>query len=207
MIKAIIEHPVEVCNYKRNLSGFESTLSVPAISEEAELAKHKAINGVLKTQKLKEVESQFSTYEQEAKSFRKFIRIYNNKFAFTSLGIAYDKTLAQKTKGVYVFKIQGQVYHFINELIAHEGKASFLQLYFRDTEHEVENRSATLDKFVESIIVKLMEALQQNPYACFFQNLRRRTGTSGEVVGISASISEGIRSTPSKDLPNLDLQI
>lgn len=38
-------------------------------------------------------------------------------FAFTSLGVNYDRILAKRNHGIYTFKVQGQMYHFINDLI------------------------------------------------------------------------------------------
>nr|XP_027067427.1 uncharacterized protein LOC113693039 [Coffea arabica] len=46
------------------------------------------------------------------------------------------------------------------------------ELYFHDTEHEIANRLAFSTKLTESIVVKLMELMKSNPYACFFRSLR-----------------------------------
>ncbi|XP_015168212.1 uncharacterized protein [Solanum tuberosum] len=53
----------------------------------------------------------------ECKHFRTYIRMYNNMFAFTSLGVKYDKELAKRYHGIYTFRVQGQMYHFINDFI------------------------------------------------------------------------------------------
>jgi hypothetical protein len=115
----------------------------------------------------------FSADSEEALCFRKYIRTYNNMFAFTSFGVKYDKNLCKNTNGVYTFRVQGQVYHFINHLIPSNSNGLFLQLYFHDTEHELHNRMATSSKFTESIVIKLMEMMKQNPYACFFKSLKK----------------------------------
>ncbi|GER47323.1 ribosomal RNA small subunit methyltransferase F [Striga asiatica] len=73
---------------------------------------------------------------EEAKLFRDCIRPINNQYAFTSLGVKCDKSLTQRNKGIYTFKIQGQMYHFLNDLEASKN----LRLYFHDIEHEVANR-------------------------------------------------------------------
>lgn len=39
---------------------------------------------------------------EESTQFRTYVRTYNI-FAFTSLGVAYDKELSQKNKGIYTF--------------------------------------------------------------------------------------------------------
>ncbi|XP_027155821.1 uncharacterized protein LOC113759209 [Coffea eugenioides] len=114
----------------------------------------------------------FTGQSEEAIHFRTYVRTYNSMFAFTSFGIHYDKFLCKRTNGIYTFKMQGQTYHCINELILHRGSGMYLQLYFHDTEHEIQNRLATSQKVPESIIVKLIEVMKENPYACFFRSLR-----------------------------------
>ena len=48
--------------------------------------------------------------------FHQNIRKFNQLFAFTSLGVKYDKVLMQMTRGLYTFRIQGQLYHYIGPL-------------------------------------------------------------------------------------------
>ena len=48
----------------------------------------------------------------------------------------------------------------------------YLQLYFHDTEHEIQNRLAISERLTERIVVKPMEVMKDNPYACFFRSLR-----------------------------------
>ncbi|KAG5536198.1 hypothetical protein RHGRI_023850 [Rhododendron griersonianum] len=81
----------------------------------------------------------------------------------------------KRNRGIYTFQIQGQLYHFINELQSSDNKLSHLQLYFYDTDNEVQNRF----KFSQSmsmrtsIVERLIRILQQNPYSSFFRNLSR----------------------------------
>ena len=49
----------------------------------------------------------FTLDTEEAKEFRKYVRTYNNTFAFTSFGVKYDKQLCMINKGIYTFCIQG----------------------------------------------------------------------------------------------------
>lgn len=72
----------------------------------------------------------------ESENFRTYIRTYNNMFAFTSLGVRYDKELAKRNSGIYTFKIQGKLHHFIDELIPPNDKPRNLQLYFYDHDNE-----------------------------------------------------------------------
>lgn len=70
-----------------------------------------------------------------AKEFNNCIRSYNNMFAFTSMGVHCDKSLVQRNDGIYTFRVQGQLYHFMDNLIPPENeKPKNLQLYFFDTE-------------------------------------------------------------------------
>ena len=66
---------------------------------------------------LHELYNLFRSNSEKAIEFRKYIIYYNNKFAFTSLGVKYDKNLYKRNKGIHTFRMQGQVYHFINELL------------------------------------------------------------------------------------------
>ncbi|XP_027077088.2 uncharacterized protein [Coffea arabica] len=108
----------------------------------------------------------------EAREFQLCIRSYNNMFAFTSLGVHYDKNFSRRNNGIYTFRVQGQIYHFINPLVPSEGeRATNLQLYFYDTQHEIANRMAISSKFRESIIQQLKDILHDNPYSTFIRSL------------------------------------
>ena len=128
---------------------------------------------VLKENKLPDILIElFTGQTEEALCFRTYVRTYNNMFAFTSFGVHYDKSLCKRTNGIYTFKIQGQTYHYINQLIPHGGSGMFLQLYFHDTEHELANRMAFSAKLSETVVLKLIEVMKNNSYACFFRILR-----------------------------------
>nr|GFA55773.1 helitron helicase-like domain-containing protein [Tanacetum cinerariifolium] len=61
-------------------------------------------------------------------------------FAMTYFRPHVDDSV-NKGRGPYVFKISGQIYHWIGAMFPPSGDASrFLQLYIYDTEHEVANR-------------------------------------------------------------------
>ncbi|KAL0385744.1 UNVERIFIED_CONTAM: hypothetical protein Sradi_2968700 [Sesamum radiatum] len=104
--------------------------------------------------------------------FKANSRTYNNVFAFTSFGVTYDKELCRNDKNVYTFRVQGLVYHFLNDLIPKEGKGTNLQLYFHDVENEVDNRLAVSDKLKEELVLMIMKLLEANPYSLFFRSLR-----------------------------------
>ena len=61
------------------------------------------------------------------------IRAYNSMFAMASLGAQVDETI-NIGHGPYVFKLSGQIYHWIGGLCPPEdGEPRFLQLYIFDT--------------------------------------------------------------------------
>ncbi|GJZ29210.1 DNA helicase [Tanacetum coccineum] len=61
-------------------------------------------------------------------------------FSMTSLGAHIDDSV-NNGRGPYVFKISGQLYHWLGSLCPAEGEPPcFLQLYIYDTDNEVDNR-------------------------------------------------------------------
>nr|XP_033512702.1 uncharacterized protein LOC104098914 isoform X2 [Nicotiana tomentosiformis] len=108
---------------------------------------------------------------KEAKHFRTYIRTYNNMFAFTSLGVTNDKDLARRYHGIYMFRVQGQMYHFIPDLLPFDKKGKNMQLYFYDNENELANRMACSRNINESIVKRLMHVLSINPYSIFLKSL------------------------------------
>lgn len=43
-------------------------------------------------------------------------------FTYTSLGVYNDRELAKRNRCIYTFNVQGQMYHFIDNLLPSEGK-------------------------------------------------------------------------------------
>jgi hypothetical protein len=97
---------------------------------------------------------------------------FNNKFALTSFDVKYDKNLCKRNKGIYTFRVQGQVYDYINDLLPLDGHPSYLKLYFYDTEHEIENQIYDSDRLNPSILRKIIDTLKINPYCAFFWTSR-----------------------------------
>ncbi|XP_031116894.1 uncharacterized protein LOC116020565 [Ipomoea triloba] len=115
----------------------------------------------------------YTSPDKSYNNFRSCVRTYNNTFAFTSLGIHnYEKDLCRRNKGIYTFKVQGQIYHFINDLLPDGCPPRNLQLYFYDTDHEVENRVSKVGHLDEKIVSDLIEVMSHNPYAKFFRSLK-----------------------------------
>ncbi|XP_071685975.1 uncharacterized protein [Rutidosis leptorrhynchoides] len=71
--------------------------------------------------------------------FMENIRAYNQMFSMTSFGAWIDESINDGS-GPYVFKISGQLYHWIGSLCLPKWcMPRFLQLYVYDTKHEVHN--------------------------------------------------------------------
>lgn len=86
-------------------------------------------------------------------------------FAFILLGINYDRELAKRKYGIYIFRVQGQIYHFIDDLVPLGAKEKHLQLYFYDNENEITNGMALSDKINEIVVRKLIDIQKVNPYS------------------------------------------
>nr|GEV59003.1 helitron helicase-like domain-containing protein [Tanacetum cinerariifolium] len=73
-------------------------------------------------------------------NFLDHIRVYNQMFIMTFFGARVDESINNR-RGPYVFKISGQIYHWISTVCPFVGDPPrFLQLYIYDTENEVANR-------------------------------------------------------------------
>ncbi|KAG7955672.1 hypothetical protein I3843_11G084800 [Carya illinoinensis] len=126
----------------------------------------------------------FTSNTDESAHFKTYVRTYNNKFAFTSFGVKFDRDLCRRNRGIYTFRTQGQIYHYINDLIPLNGCPSYLQLYFYDTEHELENRISDSDRMNPSIIAQLIDILRINPYSVFFRSLGDLLNLENQVIHI-----------------------
>ena len=115
-----------------------------------------------------ELHELFTSDSKWAIEFKKYIRTYDNTFAFTTFGVKYDKDLCRRNKGIYTFQVQGQVCHYINELLPSNSHPSYLQLYFYDSKHEIENRFYVSNKMNSCILEKIIVILKVNQYSNFF---------------------------------------
>lgn len=104
--------------------------------------------------------------------FRQYIRAFNSNFAFTSFGAHVDKELGKRTHGIYTFKAQGQIYHFIDSLYPSRTTPLYRQLYFYDTEEEINHRTRIATDLNPLTVRKVITALEQNPYLRFFRSLK-----------------------------------
>ncbi|KAG5537451.1 hypothetical protein RHGRI_024770 [Rhododendron griersonianum] len=118
-----------------------------------------------------ELQQLYSSLGADSAHFLHYVKPYNEIFAFTSMGVHLDPMYAKRTNGIYTFRAQGQIYHFIDSLYPSKEMPSYLQLYFYDTQKEIELRKGDKDKLQPRIISSLIDTLRANPYSQFFRSL------------------------------------
>lgn len=76
---------------------------------------------------------------------------------------------------------------------------SYLQLYFFDSEHELENRLYDSRILNPSIIARLMDIFHVNPYSTFFQTLGNLPNLENHKIHIrlDVGLDQGVYNTPS----------
>ncbi|XP_076937194.1 uncharacterized protein LOC143604676 [Bidens hawaiensis] len=134
------------------------------------------------------------------------IRAYNAMFSMTSFGAKIDDSVNHGS-GPYVFKIEGQVHHWIGSLCppANE-RPRFLQMYIYDTENEVSNRlhaftgsnHSPLSLDVVSILLKELE--HSNELNKLFHTARDLI-QSGEAIDFYIRLYD-CHNTPCYDRPS-----
>ncbi|XP_073119840.1 uncharacterized protein [Henckelia pumila] len=113
------------------------------------------------------------TQSPEAENFRKRIRVYNSVFSFTYFGVKVDNNLASSNRGIYTFRVLGQVFHTLPPLTPREGKPSHFQLYFWDNDNELANRMSVFENadIYKDTMKVLMDVMKKNPYAEFVHKI------------------------------------
>ncbi|GJV02337.1 hypothetical protein Tco_1335906 [Tanacetum coccineum] len=143
--------------------------------------------------------------------FMENIRAYNQMFKMTSFGAKIDNSV-DRGRGPYVFKIYGQIYHWIGSMCQEEGHhMRFLQLYIYDTHDEVNNKmrhfggvdgAAPNPEIVEGLIhvldehnglVRLFRTAHDRCNACDIPVFKIRLYNMGGVHGYELSNSDCIR--------------
>ena len=141
----------------------------------------------------------FTSSLSNAVEFYKYVWTYNNTFSFTSFGVKYDEDLCKRDRGIYTFRVQGQVYHYIKELIPSDGHPSYLQLYFYDSNHEIDNRIHISDRLNLEILSQLIHLLEINPYCSFFLSLKNISNVKDHrvVIRSDSGLDQHIYNAPS----------
>ncbi|KAK3815381.1 MAG: hypothetical protein J3Q66DRAFT_284437 [Benniella sp.] len=114
---------------------------------------------------------------EESKELRFKLRLCNSALSFTSMGVKYDKGLANAKQGVYTFRINGAVVHKMGSLQAPEDEdPKFAQIYFLAPEHQVARRNEIFDDALdENLLLELQQLLDQvNPYCKVYKSIEGR---------------------------------
>ncbi|KAH7860945.1 hypothetical protein Vadar_019830 [Vaccinium darrowii] len=152
----------------------------------------------------------FTSQNDEGLEFRRHIRAYNSMFAFTSFGVKRDKELATSRQGVYTFRAQGQVYHDLPSLIPSGDSPCYFQLYFYDTDNELQNRLSILGKapLDKCVVKKLMEVLSGNPYSQVLRKLQQDQLDSYQIrIRSDVKLDQRVYNSPSADQDNTRVKL
>lgn len=109
-----------------------------------------------------------SSNTDQAKLFRKWIRVLNSALAYTSIGGQPDPRL-HAYEHLYIFQLLGSIYHMIGPMDS--SAPSYAQLYFLDavTANALRLESQPLLKACPTILAKLDALLRDvNPYYEWF---------------------------------------
>ncbi|GJX23257.1 reverse transcriptase domain-containing protein [Tanacetum coccineum] len=103
------------------------------------------------------------------------------------MGVNLDKRYNARGSGVYTFRVQGGIYHKIDQLVPRDGEPRYLQLYFYDVESDFEHKLKwpNLDR---EIITILSRVLALNPYVRTFRSLGNLGPLNKYRVELTASV-------------------
>lgn len=138
----------------------------------------------------------------EAKGFRRHIRMYNSALSFASLGVQMDESVANGRGGAYSFRIHGSVYHQIGGLLPRqEGEQpAFAQIYFHDTENELANRHRIAPHLAMTTLSLLQDMMHNvNPFFHAFKNFLQLEREQREANGSLPDFRLLIRAEGSPD--------
>ncbi|KAG6537062.1 hypothetical protein ZIOFF_002140 [Zingiber officinale] len=123
-----------------------------------------------------ELQSLFAMENEEGRHFRQYVRAYNHVFAFTSMGVHIDETLASGANGIYTFRTQGNIYHSIGSLLpSANNRPRYMQMWIVDTDNEVNNRLLENQGLRRELLIKIQHILDQyNPFVHIFRQIGRR---------------------------------
>ncbi|PWA77087.1 hypothetical protein CTI12_AA229780 [Artemisia annua] len=129
----------------------------------------------------------FTSQSDLGKRFRDNIRAYNTNFCFASMGVTLDQKYASMSSGVYTFRASGGIYHRIDQLVPRDGNPRYLQLYFYDSESELNHR-LKWDNLDRNVVEILTRVLATNPYVRTFRSLGQLGPLDKYRVTLNASV-------------------
>ncbi|GJV20047.1 hypothetical protein Tco_1369067 [Tanacetum coccineum] len=150
-----------------------------------------------------------TTGELNNSHFKEHVRAYNQMFSMTSFEAKIDDSV-NRGRGPYVFKVSGQIYHWIGLLCPKEGHhPRFLQLYIYDTQDEVANRMRNFggqdeDTLNLEIVEGLIHVLDEHNGLVRLFRTARDICSAGEIPGFKIRLYNkgGIRGY---ELPTSDI--
>ena len=96
----------------------------------------------------------------KSREFLKFIRKYNQSFAFTSMRSKFQSGQVGR-RGVYTFRVNGELCHHIENLQPDlDQDAKFAQIYFLDDDLQTNRRMEIFDDLDRDIINSIQEVLE-----------------------------------------------
>ena len=109
---------------------------------------------------------------------RFLLRKLNQIHSFTSLGSTrVDHALANANQGVYTFRVQGQMHHYISRslLPPNGSEYSFGQLYFHDSAAQAEARHALMTDLPLDLLVSVANVMINNPFVQIYCQAKQMT--------------------------------
>ncbi|KAK9988699.1 hypothetical protein SO802_028938 [Lithocarpus litseifolius] len=117
----------------------------------------------------------FCEQSEQGRHFRQFIQSYNHNFAFTSMGVHVDDSMASTSRGIHTFRAQGSIYHKIGSLLPTNDRPRYLQLYIYDADNEIEHRLSESRDLRAHIVQRVKTILdRENPFVKEFRQLAQR---------------------------------
>ena len=114
--------------------------------------------------------------DSECREFRAHIREYNNALSFASRGFSGRPFVFNNTRGPPVFKVSGQMFHCMGNVLPSEGKSpKFSQMYVFDEDYELENRMNNVSGLNKNTLKNLQEMIHQyNAFAKVYINAAQK---------------------------------
>ncbi|KAL1934382.1 hypothetical protein VTP01DRAFT_6564 [Rhizomucor pusillus] len=95
-----------------------------------------------------------------AREFRQNVGAYNNDFAFSSLGVTLDETVANAIHGACSFRISGRVSHRIGPMLPENGQTpGFAQTYIYAPEEQINHCQNYYDHLDIGVVTELQRML------------------------------------------------
>ena len=137
-----------------------------------------------------EIKSMFEGRSSESKEFLSKIRMYNSKFAFTSLG---TKNVEIPGRGPPTFKINGRMHHLIGQLLpSQDQEPVFAQVYVHDQEEQLRLRLNGALNLNARTIQFWNCVMGSNPFALRFRQIGLENNPEKKYV-IKERIGDDIR--------------